>query len=365
MGFHFVRRIGGTVGPANLLLLSDSLLGELGIGAGECGLFRRTDSEFVHFPCTLGKLKENAKPAFSVATRRFLKSGAEAVVFRSNGSVFDREVTELLADLSAVFPAFSFFWANRPEAENVSKVVGAQYLEGWAGVAVLSFSGLYWYNITAFIPAEITTEDGFDASLWKEKIREVLTAIAGGKVEKSYVSEPVPNFPGSVLRRVVGSNFADELSRTEKDVLVLFSRERDENSRKAAGKLRKLADRFRDSGSEKFDIWTVDVTLNQIAGGFPVTRAPAIALYPADDRTEVRVVPREKLQILLWFTAKYGTQGHEIAANLTKPGKIDRVSARVEQLKAVVKPEVASRLKYTLDDLRTDIEAAYLDGDSL
>jgi hypothetical protein len=364
MGFHFVRSAAASLGPANLLLLSDPLFSDLGIGAGECGVFRRTDSAFEHFPCTLARFKANAKPAFSIATRKLVKSDSEAVLFRSNESVLNPETSAMLSKLSEEFPAFRFFRVIGAEVENVSKVVGPGYLNGWVAVAVVNFTGLYWYDTSEYFPPENEniTEEEFDVGAWGTKLRELLAGIASGKVEKRYVSESVPAFSGGFLRRLVGSNFVEEIARAEKDVLVFFTREGLERSRKVSAKLYKLSDRLRKAGSDTFEIWTIDIGLSQIEGGFPVSRDPAIALYPADDKTEVRLVPYESFQILVWFTAKYGTQPHEITANLTKTGKIDRAATRADQLKALTRPEVASRIKYTMDDLRADAESSYLEG---
>jgi hypothetical protein len=345
-GLRFAGDFAASLGVVNVLRLGDSVVRDFEMADGECGLFRRVDSVFVRFECTADNFRAAARPTFAIAGRKFMKSADEIVVLHVN--VTDGNVTAMLAELGAEFTRFTFLVAEMSQTAKVAKFLNNGFGSDAVNVAVVNFSGLYWFDTAKYISGSN------DFALFAKQLRLLLKGIEDGIVPKIYRSEPVPNATPGLMPEVVGSNFAAFIKNATQDVLVYFFTFPCNECQEPLRKLWRFVEHMKSMGNEDFLVTTIHIGLNQIPGGFPVTRAPAIALYPAVNKDGVRVLPAESFRLLLWFTAKYGTRSHGIPVNLTRPAKIERIVASATKMEPHLKPEVAERLRETIRDFRED-----------
>jgi hypothetical protein len=79
-------------------------------------------------------------------------------------------------------------------------------------------------------------------------------------------------------------------------------------------------------------------------------------LYTAKSK-QVRVLPLESYDVLLWFANKYASVPHPIAFALPGVDALAKIQKRAGQLALYLSEEGRAGLEQSLNDLRADIEA--------
>jgi thioredoxin-like negative regulator of GroEL len=157
------------------------------------------------------------------------------------------------------------------------------------------------------------------------------------------------------MQRVAGSNFRQYVLNESADVCVLFEKAKCRPCMQAYDQYRKFAAAVLANGTVKYELNHMTMNGNRIEGGFPVATVPAIVLWPANNKSGVRVCPGETFDVIAWFTQRYASEKHNIPFKLPDEEAMAKIEGRARELAEAATPELRERLKETLEDLRNDV----------
>jgi hypothetical protein len=199
----------------------------------------------------------------------------------------------------------------------------------------------------------MVNESTIDMRIWGRQIAAALDDIKSVKVPKRWISEDEAAESYTDLTRVVGSTYDAAISNETADVVMLFSRPKCVKCQAVQRKMSALKEKV---NSSDYVFAIIDQKYNQVEGGLPVASAPCVIMWTRGKR-DVWVLPLERYELIVWMTQKYGTRPHRVVANLTGWTKMDKVKSRAEELAGWLKPEFASRLRYTVHHLRAHVKS--------
>jgi hypothetical protein len=353
-----ISRMGSTsVGPTDVLSLSPELAGQLGLGEKNCSIYRRDDEGFDQFPCNLRGFSISAIPTFSRRIGGLKKSRQHVVALYTRPPEAAKSAAEVLWELGTVFRDFRFVFLSDAEKSTLTQFLPT-FGDNVTDVAIVNFTGGYAFNLSHFFTSEMRLSSPFDAKLWGNKVLTVCQSIRANTIPKIYRSEAVPRPMRGNLQRIVGETWKSVVFNETRDVLVLMLKQKCVPCTRLFEHFRRLASSVEKTANSSYVFAFIDVKGNQIEGGFPVSVAPALALYPMGNKSDVKLLPYESFATLAWFARRYATQPHAVEADWPTEEEIARAEGRVAELSKTVGPRMAKVLEGELADLKEDVARA-------
>jgi protein disulfide isomerase len=137
-----------------------------------------------------------------------------------------------------------------------------------------------------------------------ESLTSFIQDYLDGELVPHFSSEPVPKpVKGALIRKVVGSNYLNEVGNTKKDVVVMLCRPSLPDCREAAEFYKKLATQFR--GVKNLVFTEMNVALNDPPVGTDISSLPSFLFSPRGSHDVAPVTPRPKDDADLAFFLKY------------------------------------------------------------
>jgi hypothetical protein len=349
---------GATIGPANIVTITQELARDIHLQPGMCGLFRHEDMALEPFECNLGPYLQTVRPPFVLSHKRLPKSKDLVVAFRT-GDISETArngAQSILDQLSGFFGDFRFVWFNDRDAHFVTDLTTINFSESVTDVVAVNFTGGYWYNASSFFTQEMRTNATFDAQAWGNAIVSYCTAIHSRELPRVYRSEQeeAPQ-TGALMQKIVGSNYLATVGNTSRDVVVLLKKA---VNCPACGQAFRigldLATAVEKAGNSSLAFYFIDIGLNQIENGFPVNFAPAYLLYPAANKTDVKMLPDLSLKVFTWLTAKYGK--HAAKVELPNDEEMRTISESAEKMAKKAGPKMAGVLRQEMEELGRDVD---------
>jgi hypothetical protein len=224
----------------------------------------------------------------------------------------------------------------------------------FAGVVIANFGAMYYYNTSEYVTPDMVDEATFDMRVWGRQIAAALDDIKAGRLKKQWITENENPESYTELTRIVGRTYEAAVNNQTADLVLLFSRSK---CVKCQAIQRKMASLREKANSSNYLFAVINQKYNQIEGGLPVAAAPCVIMW-SRGKKDIRVLPLERYELIVWMTNRYGTKPHHVQANLTGWHKMDKVQRRADELAEWLKPEFASRLRATVRDLKADVKAA-------
>lgn len=328
------------------------------VEGNDCVIFRQDDSFLGNIAnCTVTDYIAKAAPSYEFANRFTLESKNLVVGVKVPDSNTGSPVHSILGQLGDHYSQhpIDFVIADADFAEAVKRLQGVDWGKWNSNVAFVNFSGKYFYNESVRFTDAMKSE-GFSPIEWGQNISAFINDIMSGRVKKVYLSEEPMNPIDPIFHKAVGSDYMSYVSDPKKDVFVLFLRSSGAISTKIFQKYRRLAALInRQSGnSEHYRMLVISIDDNMIEGGFPVLpkNAPVLLLFPAGNKQDVKICPRETFKTMAWFTQKYAAHPHSIPFTLPKEAKLADIEDGVNFRMRGLTPALQKAIKQQMADLR-------------
>jgi hypothetical protein len=336
--------------PTNVIVISEESATSLELAPSECAVYRRDDNILSKFECTLDNYASNSIPLYSSVTDRtsFLTGRFVFVRLEEPAPI----VANFLSDLGAAYPDFHFAHIPRTHTYIATRLLNKPFGDFPVNVAVFDFPEKSHYNISHLIPEFDPANLAFDPNAWRLVIDAIVSEVRAGKATKVYLSEAETARISGTMQRLAGTNFVRTVYNDSADVFVLFEKAKCRTCPQAYESYSRFAVAV--SGNVGYELDYIAVSGNRIAGGFPVATVPAIVLYPAKNKSAVRVCPYESYDVIAWFAQKYATEKHNVSFELPDEETIRKIEERAEVLARFTTKELAQGLAESVRELKSE-----------
>jgi hypothetical protein len=330
--FEVMRELAlGSSVPTNIVVVAEESAVEW-VEDSQCTVYRADDRILDFFECRREGFKVNSRPVYSSVTEKIVCSKSQVVFVHLRES--ESVVRDFLTQLESVQGnrALGFVYMPPKDAYIVNLLLNEPFNRPNLNFAVFNFPEKSHFNTTHFIPQQSDDAVWFEPADWRGVVNGFLAAIRNGTVEKLYLNEKeIPRVHGN-MQRVAEYSFRQYVMNESADVFVLFEKAKCRRCMQAYDHYRRFAAVVLANGIGKYELKHMMTTGNRIAGGFPLTRLPAIVFDPANNISAVRVGPDETFDVNAWFAQKYPSEKHKIAFELPDEGKMTKIEERVEEL---------------------------------
>jgi hypothetical protein len=296
-------------GVINVGVISHNLEEEMNWSSEFCGVYRRADSAFENFECTAAKFVKNLKPTSVKFGPRMVKNSEHLVaVFYRDAS--ESDVRDALFELGSHFSDFSFVIVPPMSLQLVRDLVGPSFGDSEGDLAVMNFTGGYFFNLSRAVSAALRSHQPYDIRRWANIIAQTLYHIRAGNLPKLYRSEPVISGATPMFQKLVGHNYADVVGNEGRDIFVLFLKPQCRECQNWYNLFFQFAEEIEEVGSSTYHFGFIDIAQNAIEVGFPAQKAPLIVLYPAFQTGACALTARPEL--LPWFAQRFAAARHSL-----------------------------------------------------
>ena len=139
-----------------------------------------------------------------------------------------------------------------------------------------------------------------------EALQDFVENFAAGKLEAHVKSEEIPEDNSGPVTTVVGKNFDDVVTNTDKDVLIEFYAPWCGHCKKLAPIWEELGEELK---NEDVTIAKLDATANDVPSQFVVHGFPTLYFYPADTKEPKKYEGGREVKDFIKFLAKHASKG--------------------------------------------------------
>lgn len=352
-----------TIGPANVVLVDESLAKIIGMKQSDCGLYRRDDAFLtVVRGCNAESYKRIVRPDFGPADRLTKKSKELVVAFRTNRGSRNPEspVFSILGQLGGHFKDMKFVIADKEFAKTVKDFTKEDDWDATeTNVAVMDFKNGWYYNTSSVFTPSMKNET-FDPQLWGNNLASFLYQVKNHAIPKSYISEKPASKSDDLMQKAVGKDIKKRLEEADTDVFVLYLKPKCPPCSKLFSKVKGLVDKLEDLNYTDARILIYDVESNQHAGGNAVNgdQAPTLFMYPVNDKKNPKVCPYASDDVVTWFAAKYAAKPHNLTYTLPNSNKMQQIEEEAGKLARKLGGKLGDAVRQQLADLKADAAPA-------
>ena len=138
-----------------------------------------------------------------------------------------------------------------------------------------------------------------------EALHSFVENFAAGKLEPHVKSEEVPEDNSGPVKTVVGKNFDELVTNSEKDVFIEFYAPWCGHCKKLAPTWEELGEELKD---EDVTIAKLDATANDVPSTFAVHGFPTLYFYPADTKEPKKYEGGRDVKDFVQFLAKHASK---------------------------------------------------------
>lgn len=357
LGLAHAKATSVSHGPANVVIMSPSLMKELKLQPNDCCVYRRDDQVLETLKhCRLNDYKSHLRPAYSHSNRWTWRSPGLIVAFRTKSKAIP-SVNSIMGQLGDYYKKLTFVIAEGEFASRVANVINdSNYTETETNVALVNFEKRYYLDLGDTFSEEMKTGE-FDPGRWGNEMAMALNPQRLKALPKIYFSGTETNITNTTYQRACGKNY-HKFMESDRDVLMLLVKPRSRECSLMYRAFRKLAEELDEANNSDFYFVLYDVVANGIPGGNPGPKAvcPTVLFYPVSDRKNPRVVPVDTFDGIKWMLSRYAS--HPPNLTFTMPDAND--VARVEERQGVLdkhSKRLAESFKRELEVLRAEIAA--------
>lgn len=352
-----------TLGPANVVIVDESVAKVIGMKHNDCGLYRRDDAFLtVAKGCSAESYRRQIRPDFAPADRLTKTSKELVVAFRTARGYRnpDSPVFSILGQLGGHFKDMKFVIADKDFSKTVKEFTNEDDWDATVtNVAVMDFHGGFYYNTSSVFTAAMKNET-FDPQLWGNKMAEFLYQVKNHMIQKTYISEKPASPSTDLLQRAVGKDIRRKIDGSDRDVFVVYLKPKCSPCSKLFGKVRSLTDQLDENKYNNAWFFVYDVANNQIPGGNQVNidQVPAFVMYPFSDKKNPKVCPYVSDDIIRWFTAKYSDKPHNITYKFPSEEKLVQIEEDAGKLAKRLGGKLGDAVRQQMADLKRDALAS-------
>jgi hypothetical protein len=341
-------------GPANVVTVTERIATELGFNQSECALFRKDDLAFATFACRPDGYKANIAPKFAYYDEKQLKHSRD-LIFAFHSKEPEENVTEFLTQLGKKYRDFRFVYAPRGETYVLTDFLRVVFHHPYTHIAVINFSARFHYDLSSLVTREQFDEEPFNATVWRRRIHRIVKAVRNGELPKIYQSDYETDPEAGNIQSVVGTNYGKYVLNESVDTFVFYHKPTCPTCMSVFRNVfRPFANAVEKYSNLSYQFVHIDTSSNRVPEGFPVWKTGTIALFPAP-WNQVKVLPLEKYEVLLWFAHKYASVRHPIPFELPDNETLDQIQERIDELSLYMNEDNRAVLRAVMIDIKADI----------
>jgi hypothetical protein len=341
-------------GPANVVTVSEKVATQLNFTSSECALFRQDDHAFATFPCNLPGYKSNIAPLFSYYNEHKLQHSRD-LIFAFHSKEPEPIATAFLAELGRKYRNFHFVYAPRGETYAITNFLKVVFHHPYTNIAIINYSAGFHYDLSTLVTREQFDEEPFNATVWRRRIRDIVRAVRGNKIPRVYQSDYEGERESGNLHAVVGTNYLQYAMNESADVFVMYHKPTCGNCQAIYRDcFQKFAAEVERLGNITYEFIHIDVDSNSIPEGFPVWAPGSIAIYPREWK-QVKILPLESYEFMLWFASKYASCPHPFPFEFPDNATLDKAQERMEDLALYMNESMRNVLTAVMIDVKADI----------
>jgi len=270
------------LGSMDIIVASRRLLTALEVPENEIGLFRSEDAAFTHIEIDYDSFFSSAKPVFKKLVMSDLNN-PDLVTYAFISPVLRKEHEEFLYDLASQYPDLSIGYLS-PPLKYLATISTLDPLD--QNYHFVAFNPLFrfYYPTEHIIQSELSSMP-FNSDTWFNYSSQYIKMIQNGTIQRKFHSEEEEVSSVNPIK-VVGTNYAQFMNETNKDVLIYFYSSSHPDSVRDLDSFKKSVSFLESLGINDVKFGFIDAGKNSAPVLFPhIVSFPSLRYYPANNHS--------------------------------------------------------------------------------
>ena len=262
----------------NIIIIDPNTFTELGFPDAHLALFRNEDRTIVRISNDLNVLLFASYPIARTLTKGDIIESDEIIVCIATNRYSD-PLKECLYEVGAKYDEFIVGFLG-PRLFSFPEELMNKRLQRGKNVLVFSWKNNFYYD-TSSVFSQDFLKLPFNQSEYMKKFDILLQDILHGKIQPTYVSEPIPQENNNSVSKVVGKTYSYFINDPNHDTLVFFMREDCAHCAHFEKVFKDFADECRQNNLDWLKFGEIDITKNSCETPYPfMTGVPLVYIFP-------------------------------------------------------------------------------------